>query len=81
MSYYLKSIIMSSLQEETYKTIGKNVRKYRLENNISQEKLSEILDANSKFIGHVERFERYISLKKIIELAEFFDVPVKSFFE
>lgn len=72
---------MSSLQEETYKTIGKNVRKYRLENNISQEKLSEILDANSKFIGHVERFERYISLKKIIELAEFFDVPVKSFFE
>ena len=81
MSYYLKSIIMSSLQEETYKTIGKNVRKYRLENNISQEKLSEILDANSKFIGHVERFERYISLKKIIELVEFFDVPLKSFFE
>ena len=72
---------MSSLQEETYITIGKNVRKYRLANNISQEKLSEILNVNSKFIGHVERFERYISLKKIIELAEFFNVPVKSFFE
>lgn len=72
---------MSSLQEETYRTIGKNVRKYRLENNISQEKLSEILDTNSKFIGHVERFERFISLKKIIELAEYFNIPVKSFFE
>lgn len=72
---------MSSIQEETYITIGKNVRKYRLANNISQEKLSEILNANSKFIGHVERFERYISLKKIIELAEYFKVPVKSFFE
>ncbi len=72
---------MSSIQEETYITIGKNVRKYRLANNISQEKLSEILNANSKFIGHVERFERYISLKKIIELAEYFNVPVKSFFE
>lgn len=72
---------MSSLQEETYKTIGKNVRKYRLANNISQEKLSEILNTNSKFIGHVERFERYISLKKIIELAEYFNVPVKTFFE
>ena len=72
---------MSSIQEETYITIGKNVKKYRLANNISQEKLSEILNANSKFIGHIERFERYISLKKIIELAEYFNVPVKSFFE
>ena len=72
---------MSSIQEETYKTIGKNVRKYRQSANISQEKLSEILDVNSKFIGHVERFERYISLKKLIEIAEYFKVPVKNFFD
>lgn len=72
---------MSSIQEETYRTIGKNVKKYRLASNLSQEKLSEILNANSKFIGHVERFERYISLKKIIELAEYFNIPVKNFFE
>ncbi len=72
---------MSSIQEETYKTIGKNVRKYRQSANISQEKLSEILDVNSKFIGHVERFERYISLKKLIEIAEYFNVPVKNFFD
>ena len=67
---------MSSIQEETYRTIGKNVKKYRLAANISQEKLSEILNVNSKFIGHVERFERFISLKKLIEIAEYFDVPV-----
>ena len=72
---------MSSIQEETYRTIGRNVKKYRLASNISQEKLSEILDVNSKFIGHVERFERFISLKKLIEIAEYFDVPVKNFFE
>ena len=72
---------MSSIQEETYRTIGKNVKKYRLASNLSQENLSEILNANSKFIGHVERFERFISLKKIIELAEYFKVPVKTFFE
>ena len=72
---------MSSVQEETYKTIGKNVKKYRLASHISQEKLSEILDVNSKFIGHVERFERFISLKKLIEIAEYFNVPVKNFFE
>ena len=72
---------MSSFEEETYRTIGKNLRKFRLANNISQEKLSEILDVNSKFIGHVERFERYISLKRLIELAQYFKIPVKSFFE
>ncbi|MBR1908008.1 helix-turn-helix transcriptional regulator [bacterium] len=72
---------MSSFKEETYRTIGKNVRKYRKASKISQEKLSEILNANSKFIGHVERFERYISLKKLIELAEYFNISVKDFFE
>ena len=72
---------MSSFEEETYRTIGRNLRKFRQANNISQEKLSEILDVNSKFIGHVERFERYISLKRLIELAEYFKIPVKNFFE
>lgn len=72
---------MSSFQEQTYRTIGKNLKKYRLKSKISQEKLSEILDVNSKFIGHVERFERYISLKKLIEIAEYFQIPVKNFFE
>ena len=72
---------MSSYKEEVYRTIGKNVKKYRLSAKISQEKLSEILEVNSKFIGHVERFERYISLKKLIEIAEFFKVPVNKFFE
>ena len=72
---------MSSIQEQTYLTIGKNVRKYRKLANISQEKLSEILDVNSKFIGHVERFERFISLKKLIELSEYFNIPIQRFFD
>ena len=71
----------SCIIEQVYKTIGKNIKKYRLIANISQEKLSEILNVNSKFIGHVERFERYISLKKLIEISEYFNVPIKCFFE
>ena len=72
---------MSSYQDEIYRTIGKNVKKYRLMAGISQEKLSEVLDVNSKFIGHVERFERYISLKRLIELAQYFKISPKQFFE
>ena len=62
---------------EVYKTIGNNIRKYRLKNGLSQEKLSELLDANSKFIGHVERVERFISLKKLIAVSKILDVPLK----
>lgn len=66
---------------ETYTKLGKNIRKYRLAKNLSQEKLSELLDANSKFIGHVERVERFISLKKLIQLANILDIPLYSLFD
>ena len=71
----------SDFQKDTYRTVGKNIRKYRVAAGLSQEKLSEILDANTKFVGHVERVERFISLKKLIEIAENFNAPVKNFFE
>jgi len=61
---------MSNFKEEIYNIIGQNVRKYRIQNNFSQEKLSEMLNANRKFIRHVERVERYISLKKLIEISQ-----------
>ncbi len=50
-------------EKKVYIKLGKNIRKYRCLKKISQEKLSEMLEANSKFVGHVERVERYISLK------------------
>lgn len=65
-------------EKEIYINLGKNIKKYRLEKNLSQEKLSELLNANSKFIGHVERVERYISLKKLIQLSKILDVPLCS---
>jgi len=59
-----------------YTNIGKNIRKYRLAQGLSQEKLSEMLEANPKFIGHVERYERCISLKKLIQLSEILHVDL-----
>ena len=68
-------------EKNAYIAIGKNIRKYRQERGISQEKLSELLNANSKFVGHVERFERYISLKKLIQISEILCVPLSSLVE
>ncbi|MGM9993517.1 MAG: multiprotein-bridging factor 1 family protein [Candidatus Avigastranaerophilus sp.] len=44
-----------TFENDIYINLGKNIRKYRTERGLSQEKLSEMLDANLKFIGHVER--------------------------
>ena len=69
------------VEREIYKTIGKNIRKLRLTKGLSQEKLSELLDANTKFIGHVERVERFVSLKKLIQIAKTLETPIIKFFE
>ncbi len=65
---------------QIYKNLGKNIKKYRLAKNISQEKLSELLEANPKFVGHVERVERFISLKKLIHISQILEVPLSELF-
>ena len=61
---------MSSFEDYFYKNIAKQVRKYRLERGYTQEKLSEILSKNLKYIGHIERCERKISNTMLIKLLE-----------
>lgn len=77
MLYYLRM----DFEEKIYSNLGNNIRKYRLQNGLSQEKLSELLDANPKFIGHVERVERFISLKKLIAISKILNIPIVKFFE
>ena len=72
---------MSSIEEQMYINLGKNVRKYRLAKGLSQEKLSEIIDAGDKFVGHVERFERYVGLKKLNKIAQALDVELRDLFD
>lgn len=75
--------------DEIYRKIGNNIKKYRLYAGLTQEQLSEKINANQKFIGHVERVERYIGLKKIIKISEILiikiseilGVPLKKFFD
>ena len=81
LNKYIAYDVIMDLEREIYSNIGANIRKYRLEKHLSQEKLSELLDANSKFIGHVERIERFISLKKLIQLSKLLDVSIEKFFE
>ena len=81
LNKYIKYYLLMSFEDNIYTNLGKNIKKYRLLNGISQEKLSEMLDANSKFVGHVERVERFISLKKLIQLSKILNVPIMKFFD
>lgn len=72
---------MSTYEEKIYKNIGNNLRKYRTLRGISQEKLSEMLEVNNKFVGHVERFERYVSLKRLIKIAEILEIKLVDLIE
>ena len=68
-------------EKDIYLKLGQNIKQIRLSKNLSQEKLSELLDTNPKFIGHVERVERSISLKKLIQLSKILDTPLNLFFD
>ena len=68
-------------EDEIYQKLGLNIKKCRMEKHLSQEKLSELLDANPKFVGHIERVERYISLKKLIQVSKILEVSLEQLFK
>jgi len=59
---------------------GLNVRKYRLENDISQEYLAEKATLHRTYIGSVERGERNVSLINIWKIAKALNIPVELLF-
>ncbi len=67
--------------EDIKKLFGKNVRRYRIENNLSQEKLAEISGLHRTYISAVERSERSISLDNIQKIAIALDIDVYKLFE
>jgi transcriptional regulator with XRE-family HTH domain len=52
------------------KLVGRNIRKYRLESKISQEKLAELSDLHPTFIGRLERGTVNVSLWSLEAIAK-----------
>ena len=72
---------MSSFEDYYYKNVAKKIRFYRENNSLTQEELSDIIGKNIKYIGHIERCERYISNKMLIKLIEYFKIQPEDFFK
>ena len=53
--------------------IGKNIRKYRKLKGLTLEKLAEVLETDTNYLGQCERGERRFSLDRLVDLMEYFD--------
>jgi transcriptional regulator with XRE-family HTH domain len=58
--------------------LGKNIRRLRGRNQLSQEKLAEKADIHVSYIGQIERGMRYPSLKTLFKIADVFEVNISS---
>ncbi len=56
--------------------LAENIRAYRHQNSISQEKLAEICGLHRTYVGSVERAERNVTLSTLAVLAEALNVSV-----
>lgn len=62
------------------KVFGTNVRKYRKEKGISQEKLAELCGLHRTYISDIERLKRSISLENIQRIADALNIETHRLF-
>lgn len=58
------------------KLIGNRIRYLRIQNNLSQEKFSELIGVHRTYIGMVERGERNITIQTLLKIAKGLDMHV-----
>ena len=59
-----------------YELLGNNIRKFRLQAGIKQEKLAELVDCTGSHIGQIERGRGVPSLEMVVRIANALHVTV-----
>ena len=62
------------------KVFGKNLRKYRTDKKISQEKFAEICNLHRTYISDIERGQRSIALNNIQKIADALEIETYKLF-
>lgn len=61
--------------------VGNRLRRLREQRGLTLAEVANAIGKSPSLVGSVERTDRYPSLPSLIELAEFYEVPVASLFE
>ena len=56
------------------RVLGTNLRKYRLERGISQEKFANLCGLHRTYISDIECFQRNVSIENVQRIAEALDI-------
>lgn len=73
---FVKILVQGEDETVDYKTLGKNVKKYRLLREMRQEDLAAICDCSVSHIGHIEGGHGKASLEMVVHIANKLDVTV-----
>lgn len=73
---------MPHKQPKDYRCIalGLSIKKIREQKSLSQEKLAEMADIHTSYIGQIERGMRYPSLKVVFKIADALNVKLSDLF-
>ena len=63
--------------KDVLKLIGLRFRVERIKKMLSQEKFAEIANVHTNYIGKIERGEQNLTVKKIVDLANTLDIPIR----
>lgn len=66
---------------DTRTTIGWNLRKLRVEQALSQERLALEAGIDRSYVGRVERGEENVTVERLEALARVLEVPVRCLFD
>ena len=68
------------MTNSTIKIVCKNIKKYRLEKELTQEKLSELCNISVDYLSEIERGKKTPSLKRLIIIAEKLEIKIEKLF-
>lgn len=57
--------------------LGLNIKKYRKERKLSQNRLAELVDLSREHLACIETGKEYISLRKLFLISDVLKIPVK----
>lgn len=69
------------MSKKDLQKFGKRLKSLRLDHNLTQLELAEILDMSPNFIGMIERGERNTTVENVFKIARALNVKPSNLFE